>query len=243
LPPVARTLVILPTYDERVTIETVLRGVMAAGPGVDALVVDDSSPDGTAEVVRALMAAEPRIRLVERPRRQGLASAYLEGFSTALEEGYDLVVEMDSDLSHDPAELPSLLDAARTGADMAIGSRYVPGGSVSNWSPARVALSKAGNLYARIALGIPIRDATSGFRVYRHDLLRELTGRPLRSEGYGFQIELALRAYRQGWAVAERPITFREREHGRSKLSRQIVLEALWLVARWGIRLRAGGEI
>jgi dolichol-phosphate mannosyltransferase len=189
------------------------------------------------------MATEPRIRLVERARRSGLASAYLEGFGVALAEDHELIVEMDSDLSHDPAELPSLLDAARDGADLAIGSRYVPGGSVSNWSRPRVALSRAGNLYTRRSLGISVRDATSGFRVYRRALLEALVARPLRSEGYGFQIELVLRADRLGATIVERPITFREREHGRSKISRRIVAEALWLVARWGVRPRLGREI
>jgi dolichol-phosphate mannosyltransferase len=231
--------VILPTYEERATIAEVLQGVMAVGSHVQALVIDDGSPDGTADVVRAKMVTEPRIRLVERPTRSGLASAYLLGFSLALDEGHDLIVEMDSDLSHDPAELPGLL-AVAGGTHLAVGSRYIPGGSVSNWSRLRVGLSQAGNLYSRLALGLPVRDATSGYRVYRAELLRALTQQPLRSDGYGFQIELALRAYRGGWTVVEHPITFREREHGRSKLSRRIVVEALWLVTRWGVRLRLG---
>ena len=239
----ARVLVILPTYDERPTIERVLAGVLAAGPTVQALVVDDNSPDATAEAVKAVMATEPRVRLVERSRKSGLASAYLQGFGTALAEGQDLVVEMDSDLSHDPEQLPALLAAAREGADLAIGSRYIPGGSVANWSPARIGLSKAGNLYARLSLGMPIHDATSGFRVYRRDLLERLVNQGVHSEGYGFQVELALRAYRDGWTLHEVPITFREREHGRSKISRRIVLEALWLIARWGVRLRLGREL
>jgi dolichol-phosphate mannosyltransferase len=229
--------VIQPTYEERATIAEVLRGVMAAGPHVQALVIDDGSPDGTADAVRAEMAREPRIRLEERPRRSGLASAYLLGFEHALAEGHDLIVEMDSDLSHDPTELPGLLGAADA-SHLVIGSRYVPGGSVSNWSRARVALSRAGNAYARLALGMRVADATSGYRVYRSETLRAIVERPLRSEGYGFQIELALRAWQGGWTVGEHPITFREREHGRSKLSRRIVVEALWLVTRWGVRRR-----
>ena len=147
------------------------------------LVIDDSSPDGTAIVVRDVMSTEPHIRLVERPRRSGLASAYLEGFRLALDEGYDLVVEMDSDLSHDPIELPGLLEAAATGADLAVGSRYVAGGSVSNWSRGRVALSRAGNTYARFMLGIPVHDATSGFRAYRRALLTGPSRRPHRLAG------------------------------------------------------------
>jgi dolichol-phosphate mannosyltransferase len=235
--------VILPTYDERPTIERVLRGVLAAGPTVQALVVDDASPDGTAEVVRGIMTTEPRVRLTERPRKMGLASAYLDGFAAALAEGHDLIVEMDSDLSHDPEQLPALLDVAKQGADLTIGSRYVPGGSVSNWSPLRVALSRAGNIYARASLGLPVHDATSGFRIYRRPLVERLVERGVHTDGYGFQIELALRSYRDGWTLGEVPITFREREHGRSKISRSIVAEALWLIARWGVRLRLGGEI
>jgi glycosyltransferase involved in cell wall biosynthesis len=233
--------VILPTYEERETIGRVLEGLMALPEAVDALVVDDGSPDGTAEVVRAVAAREPRVRLVERPRKSGLASAYLVGFRRALEEGYDLAVEMDSDLSHDPSELPRLLDAARR-ADLVIGSRYVPGGSVTNWSRARLALSRGGNLYARLALGFPLRDATSGFRVFRRRLLEHLLGRDIRSDGYAFQVELAHRAWRDGFRVAEVPITFREREHGASKISRRIVFEALWLVGIWGLRERLGPD-
>ncbi|HJR97206.1 MAG TPA: apolipoprotein N-acyltransferase [Actinomycetota bacterium] len=235
-----RTLVILPTYDERATVEQVLRGVRKAPQDVDVVVIDDSSPDATASVVRDVMATEPHIRLVERPRRSGLASAYLDGFRIALEEGYDLVVEMDSDLSHDPSELPMLLEAAGS-ADLVVGSRYVPGGSVTNWSRGRVALSRAGNTYARWMLGIPLHDATSGFRVYRRALLEDLVADPIASEGYGFQIELVLRSWQLGATLAEVPITFREREHGQSKLSRGMVVEALWLVMRWGLADRFGG--
>jgi dolichol-phosphate mannosyltransferase len=233
-----RTLVILPTFEERATIEQVLRGVRKAPQDVDVLVVDDSSPDGTATVVRDLMSNEPHIRLVQRPDRSGLASAYQEGFRLALDEGYDLVVEMDSDLSHDPTELPRLLEAAAAGADLVVGSRYVPGGSVTNWSRARVALSRAGNTYARIMLGIPLHDATSGYRVYRRALLADLTREPITSDGYGFQIELVLRSWHLGATLTEVPITFREREHGHSKLSRRIVVEALWSVTRWGLSAR-----
>jgi apolipoprotein N-acyltransferase len=242
-PSARRTLVILPTYDERATVEQVLRGARKAPHDVDLLVVDDSSPDGTAQVVRDVMSAEPHIRLVQRPARSGLASAYLEGFRLALDEGYDLIVEMDSDLSHDPSELPRLLDAAVAGADLVVGSRYVPGGSVSNWSRARVALSRAGNLYARVMLGVPVHDATSGFRVYRRALLAGLMADPIVSEGYGFQIELVMRSWRRSATIVEVPITFREREHGHSKISRRIVVEALWLVTRWGVEARfAGGS-
>lgn len=239
-PGARRTLVILPTFEERATIEQVLRGVRKAPHDVDVLVVDDSSPDGTATVVRDLMAHEPHIRLVQRPGRSGLASAYQEGFRIALDEDYDLVVEMDSDLSHDPSELPRLLDAAAAGADLVVGSRYVSSGSVTNWSQARVALSRAGNAYARFMLGLPVHDATSGYRVYRRALLADLTAAPIASEGYGFQIELVLRSWQAGATIVEVPITFREREHGHSKLSRRIVVEALWSVTRWGLSGRFG---
>jgi dolichol-phosphate mannosyltransferase len=188
------------------------------------------------------MTREPRLRLLERPARSGLASAYLEGFGRALEGGYDLVVEMDSDLSHDPSQLASLLDAARDRFHLVVGSRYVPGGKVTNWSRPRLALSKAGNIYARVMLGIPLHDATSGYRVYRRDLLEDLVSEPIHADGYGFQVELVMRSWLRGWTLGEQPITFREREHGHSKLSRRIVLEALWLVTRWGVALRVFGR-
>ena len=234
----ARTLVILPTYDEAPTIERVLDGILEAPQDVHILVVDDSSPDGTGKVVGTRAEADPRIRLLQRPSKMGLAGAYLEGFRIGLAEDYDLIVEMDSDLSHDPRDLPGLLRRAAAGADLTIGSRYVPGGSVSNWSRSRVALSKAGNLYARLMLGLPVRDATSGYRVYRRGLLEELVQHPPASEGYGFQIELVMRSWDLGYALAEAPITFSERAHGESKISRGIVVEALWLVTKWGLRAR-----
>jgi apolipoprotein N-acyltransferase len=240
LRPDARTLVILPTYDEARTIRAVIDGVLAHR-GVDVLVVDDASPDGTAGVVRQAMAGEPRLRLHERPAKSGLAGAYLDGFGLALDEGYDLIVEMDADLSHDPTELGGLLEAARRDRDLVVGSRYIPGGSVTNWGRSRVALSRGGNAYVRLLLGLPIRDATSGFRVYRRELLRELVAEPFHADGYGFQVELVMRAWLRGWRIGEVPITFREREHGQSKISRRIVIEALWLVARWGVRLRTRG--
>jgi dolichol-phosphate mannosyltransferase len=175
--------------------------------------------------------------LVERSRKSGLASAYAVGFQKAIAEGYDLAVEMDSDLSHRPEKLPGLLEAAER-HHLVIGSRYVPGGSVTNWSRARVALSKAGNLYARFCLGFDVHDATSGFRVYRREALEEITATPITSDGYGFQVELVYRAWNLGLSVGEAPISFREREHGQSKISRRIVVEALWLVTLWGLRAR-----
>jgi glycosyltransferase involved in cell wall biosynthesis len=241
LPTSPRTLVILPTFEEHATIAEVVQGVRATPGDIDVLVVDDSSPDGTGEIVRAIAARDPHVRLVERPAKSGLASAYLHGFETALTEDYDLIVEMDSDLSHDPGELRGLL-AAATQEDLVVGSRYVAGGSVTNWSRLRVALSRGGNIYSGFMLGLPIHDATSGYRVYRRELLEALLDRPIASDGYGFQVELVMRAHRMGFHVAEAPITFREREHGRSKISKRIVVEALWLVTRWGLALRLGRE-
>lgn len=233
----ARVAVILPTYDERDTIEEVIERVLASSDRVRVMVVDDSSPDGTGEIVRKLVDKDPRVSLVERPEKGGLASAYLDGFVLAIAEGYDLIVEMDADLSHNPEELRRLLDGARTN-HVTIGSRYVPGGRVRNWSLFRRTLSRGGNLYVRLMLGIPITDSTSGFRAYRWQALRQLITHQLRSEGYGFQIELAYRAWRRGMVVGEVPITFEERRHGQSKISRSIVLEALWHVLVWAIRDR-----
>lgn len=233
-----RTLVILPTYNERDTIETVVRQVLAAGAHVDVLVVDDASPDGTGDLVETIVREDgPRVRLVRRAGKLGLATAYVTGFRRALDEGYDVAVEMDADLSHRPEDLPRLLEGA-TSNDLTIGSRYVPGGAVSNWSRARLLISRAGNLYARAVLGLPLRDATSGFRALRRELLEWLLPRGVHSDGYGFQVEIAYRAWRGGFRVREVPIVFREREHGRSKFSRRMVAEALLKVARWGFEDR-----
>ena len=237
LPEGPRVLVVLPTYNEKDTISAVLEGLLALPYSLEALVVDDGSPDGTGSIVRTKAAADPRVRLVERSKKGGLASAYAVGFRCGIEEGYDLIVEMDSDLSHRPDELPRLLEAVR-GHDMVIGSRYVPGGTVTNWGAARLALSRLGNAYARLWLGLGVHDATSGFRVYRRQALEEITAGPIRSDGYGFQIELAYRAWNAGLSVGEAPITFQEREHGQSKISRRIVFEALWQVTVWGLRDR-----
>ncbi len=235
-----RVLVVLPTYEERATIATVLAQVTALGPNIDALVVDDNSPDGTAEVVAAMAEETPQVRLLRRGGKGGLASAYLAGFGVGIRDGYDVIVEMDADLSHRPEDLPALV-AGTTTYDLTIGSRYVPGGGVTNWSRARLALSKAGNTYVRALLRTPIRDATSGFRAYRREALIALVERGVHSEGYGFQIELVRSAHRLGLRVGEVPILFREREHGQSKISRAIVVEALAKVTAWGIEDRLDG--
>jgi len=235
-----RALVIVPTWNEAASIgEVVERLFAAAGDGVELLVVDDASPDGTAELVRALVPTRPGLHLLARPAKLGLGTAYRAGFRWALERGFWAVVEMDGDASHDPADVPRLLEALRN-ADLVIGSRYVPEGRISNWGRRRRLLSRAGNLYARLCLNHAIGDWTSGFRAYRATLLAGIDLATVRSEGYAFQIEMARRAQRAGGRVAEIPITFTERTSGRSKMSSAIVLEALVRVAWWGLRERLG---
>jgi len=240
--PAPLALVITPTYNERDSIGEVVRRLFdACGERVDLLVIDDGSPDGTAQVVRELQRDDSRIHLHERHGKLGLGTAYVAGFKWAIERGYDAVVEMDADLSHDPADVPRLLDALNE-ADLVIGSRYVPGGGVSNWGRARRLLSAGGNLYARLWLGYTVRDSTAGFRAYRISALATQDLDDVRSEGYGFQIEMTRRFHRSGRRITEIPITFTERAQGRSKMSRRIVVEALLAVARWGIRDRFGRQ-
>jgi apolipoprotein N-acyltransferase len=242
LPAHPRVLVILPTFGEAETIGTVIGRLRSLPEAPDVMVVDDSSPDGTADIARVAGEQDPAVTVMVRPTRAGLASAYLEGFQHALAEGYDLIVEMDADLSHAPEELPLLLAGAAQ-HDLTVGSRYVPGGSVTNWSSARVGLSRGGNIYVRWMLGIPLKDATSGYRVYRRELLTRLVEQPFASNGYGFQIELVMRAWRMGYDVGEVPITFSERVYGESKISQRIVAEAFWLVTRWGVGSRVGRRL
>jgi dolichol-phosphate mannosyltransferase len=233
-----RTLVIVPTYNERPNIEVLLtRLLRAIAHNTDVLVVDDGSPDRTGDAVQAMATNSPSIELMQRGRKLGLASAYVSGFKLALERGYDAVVEIDADLSHDPAVVPQLLTALEE-ADLAIGSRYVPGGRIENWGALRRILSRAGNVYARAWLGFGIRDSTSGFRAYRRKTIEAEDLDGIRSEGYGFQIEMTHRVFLKGGRITEIPITFTERTHGWSKLSRRIVFEALLSVPVWGIRHR-----
>ena len=237
-----KTLVIVPTYNERENVDALMaRFLEGVDDSVHLLVIDDSSPDGTAAVVRILATARSGIFVIDRPGKQGLASAYVTGFRWALERDYDAVVEMDADLSHDPAVVPALI-AALGDADLVIGSRYVEGGRLVNWSRFRELLSKAGNVYARAWLGFDVRDSTSGFRAYRCETLAALDLETVRAEGYSFQIEMAYRIHRKGGRIAEIPITFTERSHGRSKLSRRIVVEALWRVPLWAVRHRISGR-
>ena len=239
----AQALVIVPTYNERESIGEIVRRLFeAAGHAVDLLVVDDGSPDGTAALVRELAQGPHEIHVWERASKQGLASAYVGGFKAALAAGYAAVVEMDADLSHNPEDVPRLLEALSDGADLAIGSRYVPQGAVVNWSWFRKALSAAGNLYARLWLGYRVTDSTSGFRAYRTDALREENLDTIRSEGYAFQIEMTRRIHRRGGRIVEIPITFTERAAGRSKMTRRIVIEALVMVTAWGLDDRLRGR-
>lgn len=233
-----RTLVVLPTYQEAPNIVEMLRRLRAAVPDADVLVVDDSSPDGTAELAKAEGHDLGGIDVMTRPAKLGLGSAYRTGFREGAARGYDVLVEMDSDLSHDPAALPALLAAVAEGADLAIGSRYVPGGSIPNWPLVRRLLSRWGNAYAARALRLGVADATSGFRAYRAGIVETVDMESVRADGYGFQIEMAYRVARAGGRIVELPIEFVDRRWGTSKMSSRIVVEAMALVTWWGVRDR-----
>jgi dolichol-phosphate mannosyltransferase len=236
--PETRVLVVIPTYNEIENIDEVLRRTRRALPDATVLVVDDNSPDGTADRVVALQRSLGDVDVLRREGKQGLGSAYRAGFRTGLHAGYDVLIEMDADLSHDPAALPDLVRAIAGGADLAIGSRYVRGGTIPDWSPLRRAISKIGNTYARTMLRLPVHDATSGFRAYRADVLEDIDLDHVRADGYGFQVEMAYQVHTMGGHIAEVPIEFRDRTLGRSKMSMRIVVEALWLVTCWGVRDR-----
>ena len=239
--PLGSVAVIIPTYNERDNIESIVTKVRTAALDVDVLIVDDNSPDGTGEIADKLAASDARVHVLHRPGKSGLGTAYIAGFGWALEAGYDVMVEMDADGSHDPGDLPRMLTALES-ADLVIGSRYVPGGTVVNWPKRREALSRSANIYVRLMLGIGVRDATGGYRAYRAQTLREIRLGEVDSQGYCFQIDLTLRTIEAGRKVVEVPITFTERARGASKMSRSIVLEALWRVAKWGLAGRRGGK-
>jgi len=234
-----KVLVIIPTYNESENLEMIVGRVRAAVPGADVLVADDGSPDGTGELADKLAAADRAVHVLHRSAKEGLGAAYRAGFRWGLERGYQVLVEMDADGSHQPEQLPRLLDALRT-ADLVLGSRWVPGGKVVNWPVSRKILSVGGNTYARLALGAPLRDITGGYRAFRRDLLATIGLDDVASHGYCFQVDLAWRALRSGARVVEVPITFVEREYGTSKMSRAIVTEALWRVTVWGAKHRLG---
>ena len=218
----------LPTYDERENLERMVEALAAYD--VDVLVIDDSSPDGTGEIADRLAAERERVHVLHRPRKEGLGPAYLDGFRRALADGAELVMEMDCDFSHDPADVPRLVAACVDGADLALGSRYVPGGAIPDWGLVRRAISAGGNLYARLWLSSPVHDLTGGFKCYRRAVLETIDLDAIHTRGYAFQIETTYRAVRAGFRVVEVPIRFLDREHGGSKMSRAIVLEAIWKV-------------
>jgi glycosyltransferase involved in cell wall biosynthesis len=243
-----RALVVIPTYNEVATLERVVCGVLSATDAAtldaEILVVDDASPDGTGDLAERLAAEDKRVSVLHRPKKAGLGPAYVAGFAWALDQGssgaglgrgYDAICEMDADLSHDPADVPRLLRVLDR-ADLVIGSRYVRGGGVVDWPPHRRLLSIGGNRYVQLATGLPVTDATAGFRAYRRAVLEEIELNLIHSDGYAFQLELVLLAWRLGFRVVEVPIIFTERREGASKISRSIVAEALWRVLAWGIR-------
>lgn len=238
MPGRANIAVVIPTYNERENITALLVAVHRQMPDADLLVVDDSSPDGTGDVVRELMADNPSVTLHTRPGKEGLGVAYVDGFSRALACGYDRIVQMDADFSHEPEHLPAFMAALDDGADLVIGSRYVKGGGTQDWPPLRRLVSRAGSLYASTVLGLPVKDATGGFKCWRRELLEKVIRRDLTIRGFGFQIELTYRAHLLGAIIREVPIAFSDRSHGESKMSAAIFREALLGV----LRLRTAGR-
>jgi len=234
-----RILVVIPTYNERESLPAIVTRVRDAVPDADVLIADDNSPDGTGQIADGIAAGDTHVHVMHRTSKDGLGAAYLAGFAWALEREYGVVVEMDADGSHQPEQLPALL-AALQGADLVLGSRWVPGGGVENWPKSREVLSRGGNLYTRVMLGIPLRDATGGYRAFRASALRRLGLDDVASQGYCFQVDLAWRAVQRGMRVVEVPIQFVERTQGTSKMSQRIVIEALWRVTVWGVSERAG---
>jgi dolichol-phosphate mannosyltransferase len=236
--PPDRVTVVLPTYNERENLSDIASAITAHGYRL--LVVDDSSPDGTGEIADGRARENPAVSVLHRESKEGLGPAYRAGFDRALAEGAETIIEMDADFSHDPADLPRLVEAVEQGADLAIGSRYVPGGSTPDWPWTRRFISKGGNLYARIMLGVPTRDATAGFRAFRDSALRVLPYERAESSGYAFQVEMAWRAHQAGMNVVEVPISFKDRTRGTSKMGTGIVLEAMRLVTVWGAKRMVG---
>ena len=232
-----RVVTIIPTYNERQSLPLTLDRLRAAVPDSDVLVVDDNSPDGTGAVADRIAAKDPAVHVLHRHGKDGLGAAYIAGFRWALERGYDVLVEMDADGSHQPEQLPALIDAVAR-AHLVIGSRWVPGGSVVNWPLHRKLLSRAGSLYSRTMLGLTVRDITAGYRAFRRETLESIDLATVDSVGYGFQVDMTFRVAKCGLRIVEVPITFVEREYGDSKMSGNIVFEAIANVTRWGIAAR-----
>jgi dolichol-phosphate mannosyltransferase len=235
-----RVVVIIPTYNERKNLPLIVGRVREATPQVDILVVDDGSPDGTGELADEMAADDSQVKVLHRSEKSGLGGAYIAGFRWAADNGYDVMVEMDADGSHQPEELPRLLAALADGADLVIGARWVPGGKVENWPKSREVLSRSANIYARLMLGFHLRDSTGGYRAFRRTALEKIGLEGVESRGYGFQVDMAFRAVRAGLTAVEVPITFVERVHGVSKMSRDIIVEAMMMVTRWGLKRRFG---
>jgi dolichol-phosphate mannosyltransferase len=229
-----RALVIIPTYNEKDNVAPITEAALVAEPRVDLLVVDDNSPDGTGQLADGLAQKEPRIHVLHRQKKEGLGRAYLHAFEWALKEGYDYIIEMDADFSHDPRYLPKLLDTAMSGADLVLGSRYVTGGGTVNWGVGRQLISKGGSLYARSILGVDVMDLTGGFKCFSRKALTSIDFKEVQSTGYAFQIELTYRTLKNGLTVKEIPIVFEDRRVGQSKMSRKIFLEAMTMV--WKLR-------
>jgi dolichol-phosphate mannosyltransferase len=234
-----RTLIIVPTFEEATNVEPFLAAIRDAVPAADILIVDDSSPDGTADLAERAGAELGQVKVLRRPKKDGLGNAYRAGFGVGMDEGYETLVQMDVDFSHDPAQVPAMLAKIDEGAGVVIGSRYVPGGSTPHWPWYRRALSKWGNRYAGVMLGLPIRDATSGFRAYRGEVLRDIHYQDTVANGYAFQMEVAYLLSKWGGPVQELPIEFTDRVRGVSKMSAYIMAEDMLLVTWWGIRDRA----
>lgn len=231
-------MVVIPTYNEIESLPGVVARLRAAVPAAHVLIVDDGSPDGTGEWADQQAAEDPQMHAMHRTGKQGLGTAYLQGFAWGLERGYDILCEMDADGSHRPEQLPGLLQAVADGADLAIGSRWVKGGEVVGWPKRREALSRGGNLYVSIMLNLHVKDATAGFRAYRADLLRRLDLSAIEAQGYGFQVNMTMAVVDAGAKVVEVPISFPERQAGVSKMSGSIVKEAMTLVTKWGFQRR-----
>lgn len=233
-----RVLTIIPTYNELESLPKTLSRLRAAAPEVDVLIADDNSPDGTGRIADDFAAADPQVHVLHRAGKEGLGAAYLAGFAWGLEAGYDVLVEMDADGSHQPEQLPLLLEAVDQGADLVLGSRWIPGGKVVNWPLHRKLISTCGSLYSRILLGISVRDITGGYRAFRRTTLEALDLAAVDSVGYGFQVDMLWRVCQKGMKVVEVPITFVEREFGASKMSGNIVQEAMFNVTKWGLTAR-----
>jgi dolichol-phosphate mannosyltransferase len=229
-----KTLVIIPTYNEKDNISKVIPLVLKQDPDIEVLVVDDNSPDGTGKVVEELKASNPRIKLIKREKKSGLGTAYIAGFDYALQNGYDYIFEMDSDFSHDPSYIPDFLKAIRD-SDLVLGSRYIRGVNVVNWPITRLLLSYFANVYARWVTGLPVRDSTGGFKCFKREVLEKIGLDNIHSNGYAFQIEMSFRAWKKGFKIKEIPIIFVDRRAGESKMSKKIVREAIWMV--WKLRI------